>query len=202
MSARDLGGLLLTGGRSSRMGRDKAGIEVDASRSRTDRALLVAATTLSLEVGPGWSSLDSIGEEPQGAGPLGASSQSQGTARTGLARDAACIVLAAPAVVVGCGHRSAAGAPETNRFSVIDGVAQPLCARWSATISMRRRLPSTLANGRCNDSRPIPALQLDESTWGSEVAAFETPTPGGPHRTGRHLGPDPPLDWLVTSANG
>ncbi|MGH8991628.1 MAG: molybdenum cofactor guanylyltransferase, partial [Acidimicrobiia bacterium] len=66
-------GLLLTGGASRRMGRDKALLEV-AGRGLAERGASVLAAVCDpvLEVGPGVSGLPAVREEPPGEGPLAA----------------------------------------------------------------------------------------------------------------------------------
>jgi len=66
-------GLLLTGGASRRMGSDKALLEVDGQRL-VDRAAaaLGAVADPVVEVGPGWSGLPAVREDPPGSGPLAA----------------------------------------------------------------------------------------------------------------------------------
>src|SRR5579872_5975186 len=64
-------GVLLTGGASTRMGRDKASITVggDTLAGRTGRLLRRVADPC-VEVGPGVSGLPAVREDPPGAGPL------------------------------------------------------------------------------------------------------------------------------------
>ena len=66
-------GLLLTGGASRRMGSDKALLEVDGQRM-VDRAAAVLGEVADpvIEVGPGWSGLPAVREDPPGSGPLAA----------------------------------------------------------------------------------------------------------------------------------
>ena len=66
-------GLLLTGGASRRLGRDKATLVVHGERL-ADRGARVLGTVCTpvLEVGPGVSDLPAVREEPAGAGPLAA----------------------------------------------------------------------------------------------------------------------------------
>jgi molybdopterin-guanine dinucleotide biosynthesis protein A len=63
-------GLLLTGGRSRRMGTDKGLLQV-GGRSLAQRTadLLAGVSDPALEVGPGWSGLAAVGDDP-GCGPL------------------------------------------------------------------------------------------------------------------------------------
>ena len=66
-------GLLLTGGASRRMGQDKAALPAtDGGESLAGRTarLLAAATSPTLEVGPGWSDLPAVVEVQRGGGPL------------------------------------------------------------------------------------------------------------------------------------
>jgi molybdopterin-guanine dinucleotide biosynthesis protein A len=79
-------GILLTGGTSRRMGRDKATIEVRGEQLavRAAGVLREALAGPFLEVGPGVSGLPAVQEEPAGEGPLAA--------------------VAAAAAVLGCAH--------------------------------------------------------------------------------------------------
>jgi len=123
---------VLTGGSSSRMGRDKATIRMSGETlaSRTAR-ILSAVASPCFEVGPGVSSLPALREDPPGSGPLAA-----------IAAGASALAVGLPALVVACDLprldadllRWLAGHPA--RGSVVpiwDGRPQPLCARWSAT---------------------------------------------------------------------
>lgn len=66
-------GLLLTGGSSRRLGRDKASLVVGGERL-ADRAARVLGAELDpvIEIGPGYSRLVAVREQPPGAGPLAA----------------------------------------------------------------------------------------------------------------------------------
>jgi molybdopterin-guanine dinucleotide biosynthesis protein A len=126
-------GILLTGGTSRRMGRDKATIEVGGERMavRAAGVLRGALAGPFLEVGPGVSGLPAVHDEPPGQGPLAA--------------------VAAAAAVLGCAHPAillavdmpAASATLIRLIAAIpadgsavpvdeDGQLQLLCARWSA----------------------------------------------------------------------
>ena len=66
-------GLLLTGGRSRRLGADKAGLVLDGETlARRMAARLAAVCDPVLEVGRGVSGLPSVSEQPAGSGPLAA----------------------------------------------------------------------------------------------------------------------------------
>lgn len=64
-------GILLTGGRSRRMGFDKASISINGvpSAKRTAQVLCTVVSPV-IEVGPGRSGLAAVCEEPPGSGPL------------------------------------------------------------------------------------------------------------------------------------
>ena len=87
-------GLLLTGGASRRMGRDKALIEIGGQRlvDRLAAGLLAVADPV-LEVGPGWSALPAVREDPPGTGPLAAVSTGAAALRA-AGHDGPVIVLA------------------------------------------------------------------------------------------------------------
>jgi molybdopterin-guanine dinucleotide biosynthesis protein A len=73
MGAMTAAGLLLTGGRSSRMGVDKATLRLDGVALGVRTAgLLARATTPCVEVGPGYTSLTRVSEGSPGRGPLAA----------------------------------------------------------------------------------------------------------------------------------
>ena len=76
------------------MGRDKALLEVDGQRL-VDRAaaLLAAVADPVVEVGPGWSGLPAVREDPPGSGPLAAVSAGAAALRR-MGHDGAVIVLA------------------------------------------------------------------------------------------------------------
>lgn len=177
MATRELGGLLLTGGRSTRMGRDKATIEVDgitlAERTAT---LLHDATTLALEVGPGVSALASVQEDPPGQGPLAAIlAGRQALLERGLSPHASCLVVSCdlPRLTASVLQRLAGTAGAASVLPVIDGTEQPLCARWSA-----RDLDAAVAAfaGGERSLRHLPersnATLLGETGWGDDAASL------------------------------
>jgi molybdopterin-guanine dinucleotide biosynthesis protein A len=68
-----VGGVLLTGGASSRMGVDKATLVVDGEAlARRTARVLASVCDPAVEVGPGVSGLRAVREDPPGAGPLAA----------------------------------------------------------------------------------------------------------------------------------
>jgi molybdopterin-guanine dinucleotide biosynthesis protein A len=71
MDMKRVGGIVLTGGASSRLGRDKALVEVsgEALAARAARLLAVLAAPV-VEAGPGRSGLSAVTDDPGGSGPL------------------------------------------------------------------------------------------------------------------------------------
>ncbi len=127
----DCAGILLTGGASTRMGRDKATILVDGVplAARTARQL-AAVLSPCVEVGPGVSGLRAVQEEPPGAGPLAA-----------VAAGALALPGESPALVIACDLPRLDArvlrwlvdhAGTGSVVPVWEGRTQPLCARWTA----------------------------------------------------------------------
>ncbi|MCU1459335.1 MAG: molybdopterin-guanine dinucleotide biosynthesis protein [Actinomycetia bacterium] len=68
-----IAGVLLTGGMSRRMGVDKATLRIGTETLATRAArVLSAVCDPVLEVGPGWTGLRAVADEPRGQGPLAA----------------------------------------------------------------------------------------------------------------------------------
>jgi molybdopterin-guanine dinucleotide biosynthesis protein A len=125
-------GLLLTGGASRRMGTDKALLEVDGLRL-VDRAaaLLAAVTDPVVEVGPGWSDLPAVREDPPGGGPLAAVSAGAAALRR-AGHDGPVVVPAVdmPRVSVELLRLLAERGGPATAVPRADGHPQPLCARY------------------------------------------------------------------------
>src|SRR5438132_9570667 len=125
-------GLLLTGGASRRMGRDKALIEVGGQRL-VDRAAaaLTAVADPVLEVGPGWSGLPAVREDPPGSGPLAAVSAGAAALRR-MGHDGAVMVLAVdmPRVSAELLRLLATRDGPATAVPRAGGHPQPLCARY------------------------------------------------------------------------
>lgn len=180
--------LLLTGGASRRMGRDKATLVVagETLAARTAALLLEIADPV-FEIGPGFTGLPSIQEHPPGAGPLAA--LAAGTAvlaarRAALAAGAAAAtagtaVLAdgatTPALVVATDlprltaaflRRLAEHPVPTPDHSVVprdrNGNAQPLCARYSpAALACSQDLVAVGYRSMRDLLQRVPVIFLD-----------------------------------------
>jgi molybdopterin-guanine dinucleotide biosynthesis protein A len=129
----EIAGLLLTGGASRRMGRDKADLLVGGVRL-ADRAAAALSEVcgLNLEVGPGWSSLESVREEPPGAGPLAAVAAGSRSLR-GRGHGGPALVLAVdmPNVEEPLLRFLATFPAPGTVVPFVGGHPQPLCARYS-----------------------------------------------------------------------
>jgi molybdopterin-guanine dinucleotide biosynthesis protein A len=131
-----IGGLLLTGGASRRMGSDKALLEVDGQRL-VDRAgaVLRAVADPVVEVGPGWSGLPAVREDPPGSGPLAALSAGAAALRA-AGHDGPVLVLAVDMPLVGVELLEflAGRAGIATAVPRAGGHPQPMCARYGPDV--------------------------------------------------------------------
>ena len=128
-------GLLLTGGASRRMGRDKASLPLPGGLTcaRRTAGLLRLVTEPVLEVGPGASGLDAIRERPAGAGPLAAVAAGRAELRRRGHRGPALVVACDLPLLTAAVLRLLADHPGSGSVvPVVDGRPQPLCARFGA----------------------------------------------------------------------
>lgn len=131
---RNVAGLLLTGGSSSRLGLDKATLAIDGETlARRTGRILVAALGHALEVGPGVSGLPAVTESPRGGGPLVAlACGAEALARGGHRGPAVVVATDLPHLTGELLLFLASRPGEASAVPVVDGRTQPLCARWSA----------------------------------------------------------------------
>ena len=129
-------GLLLTGGASRRMGTDKALIEV-GGRRLVDRAAAVLGAVADpvVEVGPGWSGLQAVREDPPGSGPLAALSAGAAALRA-AGHDGSLLVLAVdmPRVGIELLRLLAGRAGTATAVPRAGGHPQPMCARYGPDV--------------------------------------------------------------------
>lgn len=126
-------GLLLTGGASRRMGFDKASIRVDGQPAATRAAVLLSSVADPVvEVGPSHCQLPSVLEDPPGSGPVGAVAAGW-RALTAAGHRGPVLVLACdlPLMTTELLRWLAEVPTESTVIPVVEGRAQPLCARWS-----------------------------------------------------------------------
>ncbi|HUY65525.1 MAG TPA: molybdenum cofactor guanylyltransferase [Acidimicrobiales bacterium] len=127
-------GLLLSGGASRRMGCDKASILVDGEPAATRAATLLSSVADPVwEVGPSHCRLPHVLEDPPGSGPVGAVAAGW-KALYAAGHPGPVLVLACDLPLMTAGFlRWLAELPaEGTVIPIVDGRAQPLCARWSA----------------------------------------------------------------------
>lgn len=162
-------GLLLTGGASRRLGRDKALVAVGGRPCAVvvgER--LALATSPVVEVGPGRSGLAAVTEEEPGRGPLAAIAAGW-RVLVGQGHAGPCLVLACdlPRVPVSLLRMLAEWPGEETVVPVSDGVPQTLCARYSA-LALARAGP-LVADG----ARSVRAL-LEADPGGPVLVASRT----------------------------
>lgn len=138
MDATPVGGVLLTGGGSRRLGRDKATLEV-GGRTLAERAagVLAPAVEEAIEVGPGHSGLPAVREDPAGAGPaaaLVAGADALGTDHVVLL--AVDLPLVDTPLLAFLAHRG--GRPTA--IPLVDGRLQLVCARYGPDALRAARL--------------------------------------------------------------
>lgn len=184
MATDELGGILLTGGASQRMGRDKAAIEIDGTTLAQKSAdLLRAVVNIALEVGPGFTTLFATREDPPGQGPLAAIvAGRRALVEHGLSMSASCIVLACdlPLLSESILQRLTAAPRSGSLLPVIDSIAQALCARWSAS-DLDEAARSFSAGERSLRHLPdrTTATLLAEASWGDDAFRLaDADTPG------------------------
>lgn len=172
-SARATGGILLTGGESRRMGRDKASLVV-AGRSLAERSAGVLAEVCApcVEVGPGRSELWSVREVPPGAGPLAAVVAGWHALRLDGAHRGPVLVLAVdlPRVSAALLRLLAGAPPGASVLPEWRGRLQPLCARYEP--AALERADELLARGARSMGSLLDRIDrrtLAEARW-SEVA--------------------------------
>ncbi len=164
MAAPRVAALLLTGGASRRMGRDKAALVVDGDRL-ADRtaALLCQVGRPVVEVGPGYTSLPCTCEDPPGSGPLAA--VAAGGDWLGCRSDPT-LVLATdlPRLTLEFLHRLIDYPAPGPEYCVVPrdaaGRAQPLCARYSPA-ALARATELVAAGHRSMNA----LLQVVAVTW-------------------------------------
>jgi molybdopterin-guanine dinucleotide biosynthesis protein A len=127
-------GLLLTGGASRRLGRDKGALTIPGSGEslarRTGR-LLAGVTVPALEVGPGHSGLPAVAEDPLGGGPLVALAAGARQLRArGWTGPVVVVATDLPRLTAGLLAWLAGHPSPRSVVPLRDGVPQSLCARY------------------------------------------------------------------------
>jgi molybdopterin-guanine dinucleotide biosynthesis protein A len=194
----DCAAIVLTGGASRRMGRDKASIRPpgwDRTFAQRTAGLVAAVAGPAVEVGPGRTFLAALSEDPPGAGPLAAVAAGWGALAAGgwrgpvlvVATDLPFLDLATLSWLAG--HPTGA-----SLVPICGGRPQPLCARYGAAdLDTARRLARAgsaamaallAATEPLLVEAPRPEALRDVDTPADlALAGLAGPQPGGPPAT-------------------
>jgi molybdopterin-guanine dinucleotide biosynthesis protein A len=173
-----IAGLLLTGGASRRMGRDKASIELEGGLTcaQTIAQRLLEVADPVLEIGPGKSGLRAVSDERPGEGPLAALATGW-KALNALGYRGPVLLLACdlPLVTVPLLELVAHGPEDQTTVPIVDGRPQPLCARYAP--SVLDLCEGLVAQGERSLKALLDASAvtwLDESAWShiAEIHCF------------------------------
>jgi molybdopterin-guanine dinucleotide biosynthesis protein A len=190
----NVGGLLLTGGASRRFGSPKAELIVGGERlaDRGARLLLEVCDGV-LEVGPGYSSLPCVLEEPPGSGPLAAlaAGGTELVQRGTAAEQVLVLAVDLPFVTRALLEYLRDHPTLDSVVPRLDGVPQPLCARYADDA---RLMATVLVR---EGARAMKALfgvtsvtWIDEREWtrvASPDALADVDTPDDARRSGIEL---------------
>jgi len=130
----EVAALLLSGGTSQRMGRDKTQLPVGGTTlARRTGQLLARVATTALEVGPGTSGLTAVSEDLPGRGPLSAIAAGRVALReSGHVGSALVVACDLPLVSEKWLRYLLHYDSGSSVVPIVDGRAQPLCAKWGA----------------------------------------------------------------------
>lgn len=164
--------ILLTGGASRRMGRDKASIELAGEGGRITLAertarLLASAAAPVVEVGPARPGIWAVREEPPGSGPLAATAAGW-AALDGRGWSGPVLVVATDLPRLNAGLLGWLAAHPADRavVPVAGNRVQPLCARYRASDLATAR--DLVASGRRAMSDLLAAIDpvlIPEADW-------------------------------------
>jgi len=188
-----VGGVLLTGGASTRIGAPKALLEAHGERL-VDRAARVLSEVAApvVEVGPGYSSLPATREASPGSGPL--AGLAAGAAWLEAQRWAGAFLVVAvdlPRLSARLLRWLAERPGTTTAVPTVEGVAQTLCARYAPGTGA---LAEGLLAGGDRSMRALLAVSepvyLDEHEWGAIASRAEfgdVDTPADVRRAGLEM---------------
>ncbi len=171
-----MAGLLLTGGTSRRMGRDKATLVIGGQRL-VDRTAAVLSEVCSpaLEVGPGHSDLPAVTEDPPGQGPLAAMAAGGRSLVTRGHRGPAIVLAVDMPNVTAALLRFLADFPGgSSVVPFVEGRAQPLCARYSgAELELAAKLVAAGERSMQALLEAVPGMQWAGPRMWGDVAGPE-----------------------------
>ena len=179
-----IAGLLLTGGASRRLGRNKAELVLSDGEGRTTgtngselpsgltlaertAGLLAAATTIAIEVGPGFSRLPHVCESPPGSGPLAALVAGWAElGRLGHAGPVLVVPTDLPRLTSGMLDWLVRFRSDRSVVPVARGHPQPLCARYEASdLVLATRLVADGRRAMSDLLEAVDAALVPEETW-------------------------------------
>jgi molybdopterin-guanine dinucleotide biosynthesis protein A len=172
------------------LGSPKAELTVDGERLADRGArLLTEVCDVVIEVGPGFSSLPAVREEPEGSGPLAALvAGADALAAHGAARRVLVLAVDLPFVTRALLEYLRDQATDGTVVPRVDGVPQPLCARYSSdAVAVAETLLGDGARAMKTLLGTTPVTWVDEAEW-SRVATpdalADVDTPDDARRTG------------------
>jgi molybdopterin-guanine dinucleotide biosynthesis protein A len=164
--------MLLTGGASRRMGRDKSGLMVGGiTLAERTAQLLLGVVETAVEVGPGVSGLPSTREEPPGEGPLVAIVEGRRALRA-LGHDGAVLVVACDLPLLSTQLLTLLRDWNTTGsvVPIVRAMPQPLCARWGPSdLDGAREMVSAGVRSLRHLASQSDVVLLDESIWREHV---------------------------------
>lgn len=188
-----VGGVLLTGGASVRLGSPKALLSARGERlaDRTARLLSQVAAPV-VEVGPGHSSLPATREAPAGRGPLAGLAAGAAWLEAAGAEGAFLVVAVDLPSISAELLRWLADRPGVGTVvPTVDGVAQSLCARYAAgTGAVAARLVTAGERSMRALLEETAPEYADEDTWGvvaTRATFSDVDTPDDARRAGLEM---------------
>jgi len=172
-------GILLTGGASRRMGRDKAGLVDGDGATLAARlgAVLASVCEPTVEVGPGRSGLRAVPDERPGEGPLAACvSGWHALGAAGHRGFVAVLAVDLPSMTAAALGVVVAHPDPSSVVPVVDGRPQPLAARWTdAALAEADRLVTSGERSMAALLEVVPWTALREPAFAAVggVAAFD-----------------------------
>jgi molybdopterin-guanine dinucleotide biosynthesis protein A len=166
------------------MGADKATLLVDGlALARRTAGLLASVASPVVEIGPGYSELPSVAEDPPGRGPLAAVAAGAEYLET-LGYRGPVVVLATdlPRLTLGLVELLAASSVPGCLVPVDGGRPQPLCARYGpAALVEARRLVAAGERSMTSLLRQVEVTWLQPADWqpaaGDPDAMLDVDTP-------------------------
>ena len=196
-----LAGILLTGGRSRRLGTDKARLVADPATGETlaargARLLRTVCGGPVLEAGDGVSGLPPVREQPPGAGPLAALAAAGAELRArGHHGPALLLAVDMPGVDEALLRFLAAWPGEPTVVPRAGGRLQPVCARYGADAMLAAE--SMVVAGLRPFRHLLDVVEhdvVDEAAWGAVTTGDPFADVDTPEDAARHgiVVPDPP----------